>query len=132
MVQKGGGPVGSSTSSSMPLQLSQLQSSPSLSRSSSLPLPPDALHFMCEMEALSLSDRSLRPRAHVFLALMRALAAAGDWQRTAALAERMAADASGRVWPEDRAEAAQLVMEAAVRAGQVGEGVGGQRRGGTW
>eukprot|EP00271_Cylindrocystis_brebissonii_P022391 TRINITY_DN8604_c0_g1_i1.p1 TRINITY_DN8604_c0_g1~~TRINITY_DN8604_c0_g1_i1.p1 ORF type:complete len:712 (+),score=110.76 TRINITY_DN8604_c0_g1_i1:58-2193(+) len=81
--------------------------------------PQDGVRFMSEMEELAKSDPLLRPRAHVFLALMRAFAEVGDVSRTRQLAERMGTDASGHVWPEERSEADELVMEAAMHARQV-------------
>ncbi|CAI7852778.1 unnamed protein product [Closterium sp. NIES-53] len=81
--------------------------------------PEDALQCMAELEELGRADRSMRPRAHVFLSLMRSLAAAGDLPSTQQLAARLVRDAGGRVWPEERAEAAELVLEAATRAGEM-------------
>ncbi|CAI6005669.1 unnamed protein product [Closterium sp. NIES-64] len=82
--------------------------------------PEDALQCMAELEELGRADRGMRPRAHVFLSLMRSLAAAGDLPSTQQLAGRLVRDAGGRVWPEERAEAAELVLEAAARAGEMG------------
>ncbi|CAI5460563.1 unnamed protein product [Closterium sp. Yama58-4] len=82
--------------------------------------PEDALQCMAELEELGRTDRSMRPRAHVFLSLMRSLAAAGDLPSTQQLAARLVRDAGGRVWPEERAEAAELVLEAATRASEMG------------
>ncbi|CAI5480564.1 unnamed protein product, partial [Closterium sp. Yama58-4] len=82
--------------------------------------PEDALQCMAELEELGRTDRSMRPRAHVFLSLMRCLAAAGDLPSTQQLAARLVRDAGGRVWPEERAEAAELVLEAATCAGEMG------------
>ncbi|CAI5982538.1 unnamed protein product [Closterium sp. NIES-64] len=82
--------------------------------------PEDALQCMAELEELGRADRGMRPRAHVFLSLMRSLAAAGDLPSTQQLAGRLVRDAGGRVWPEERAEAAELVLEAATRAGEMG------------
>eukprot|EP00897_Mesotaenium_endlicherianum_P009715 jgi/Mesen1/8772/ME000524S08067 len=78
----------------------------------------DGLRYMEEMEERARSEPQLKPRAHVFLAVMRAFAAKGDVDRTRALAQRFVRDAAGHVWPEDKAEANELVMEAAVHAGQ--------------
>eukprot|EP00850_Spirogloea_muscicola_P020364 SM000213S06829 [mRNA] locus=s213:204039:211980:- [translate_table: standard] len=84
--------------------------------------PNDGLLFLAEMEAEAENDPSLRPRAHVFLALLRALAPDGAHCDTCRkLADRMIMSASGTVWPEDRAEADELVLEATINAGQMKE-----------
>eukprot|EP00850_Spirogloea_muscicola_P010366 SM000060S19698 [mRNA] locus=s60:584769:590244:- [translate_table: standard] len=84
--------------------------------------PNDGLLFLAEMEAEARNDPSLRPRAHVFLALLRALASDGAHCDTCRmLADRMITSASGTVWPEDRAEADELVLEATINAGQMKE-----------
>lgn len=79
----------------------------------------DGLRFMAEMEERAKVEPQLRPRAHVFLALMRALAERGDLEGTQELAGRLVTHSSGQVWPEDRAEADELVMEAAINSGNL-------------
>eukprot|EP00245_Coleochaete_scutata_P003892 TRINITY_DN1591_c0_g1_i1.p1 TRINITY_DN1591_c0_g1~~TRINITY_DN1591_c0_g1_i1.p1 ORF type:complete len:715 (-),score=135.95 TRINITY_DN1591_c0_g1_i1:280-2424(-) len=81
--------------------------------------PEEGLRILGEMETKAKDERELRPRAHVYLALMRALAEKGDVGRVRSLAVRMQRDAAGRVWPEDLAEADELAMESAVRAGKL-------------
>lgn len=74
---------------------------------------------MDKMQRSSKNDPQLKPRAHVFLALMRAFAERGDVDLVGSLRERMVPEAAGQVWAEDRAEADELYIEAAVLAGQV-------------
>lgn len=71
------------------------------------------------MEGAAKLDPSLRPRAHVFLSLMRYLAARGALPEVQGLRKRLPADVAGRVWPEDLWEADELVLEAAVMSAQV-------------
>jgi hypothetical protein len=71
------------------------------------------------MQRNAKDDVQLRPRAHVFLALMRAFAERGDVTMVGSLRSRLIPEAAGHVWPEDRAEADELYIEAAVLAGQV-------------
>lgn len=88
----------------------------------SLPSPwscADALEFLGEMEELARSDPSMRPRAHVFLALLRSLASAGAFEEALQLKDRLCRDAGGRVWPDDLWQAEELVLEAAVKASKV-------------
>lgn len=74
---------------------------------------------MHEMQQNAKKELQMRPRAHVFLALMRAFAERGDVNSVATLRERMVPEAGGHVWAEDRAEADELFIEAAVIAGRV-------------
>ena len=83
------------------------------------PFLSDGLRVMGEMEERARQEPQFRPRPHVFLALMRAFAEEGKLPRTRELAERMVPALGWHVWPEDRAEAEELVMEAAVNAGEV-------------
>ncbi len=77
------------------------------------------LAYAEEMQRNAKDDVQLRPRAHVFLALMRAFAERGDVTMVGSLRSRLIPEAAGHVWPEDRAEADELYIEAAVLAGQV-------------
>lgn len=74
---------------------------------------------MDEMQSSAKQDGQFKPRAHVFLSLMRALAERGDLESVGSLRTRMVAEAGGHVWAEDRAEADELYIEAAVIAGKV-------------
>lgn len=74
---------------------------------------------MEEMQNSAKQDPQLKPRAHVFLTLMRAFAERGDLESVGSLRSRMVAEAGGHVWAEDRAEADELYIEAAVNAGKV-------------
>lgn len=74
---------------------------------------------MEEMQSSAKQDTHFKPRAHVFLSLMRALAERGDVESVGSLRSRMVAEAGGHVWAEDRAEADELYIEAAVIAGKV-------------
>eukprot|EP00270_Netrium_digitus_P010029 TRINITY_DN307_c0_g2_i1.p1 TRINITY_DN307_c0_g2~~TRINITY_DN307_c0_g2_i1.p1 ORF type:complete len:815 (+),score=290.51 TRINITY_DN307_c0_g2_i1:180-2447(+) len=83
----------------------------------------DAVAMLEEMQGrVALGETHLRPRAHVFLSLMRAFASRGDFAHTCSLGERMLRESSGRVWAEDRAEAQELLLEAAVNAKEFAEG----------
>ncbi|GJP39024.1 hypothetical protein CLOM_g23420 [Closterium sp. NIES-68] len=112
--------VASSSSTSNPLVMDRVAYTAIIDAFIAVGSPQDALQCMAELEALGQTDRAMRPRAHVFLSLMRSLAAAGDLTATQQLAARLVRDAGGRVWPEERAEAAELVLEAATKAGQMG------------
>ncbi|CAK9257671.1 unnamed protein product [Sphagnum jensenii] len=81
--------------------------------------PERGLAYAEEMQRNAKDDVQLRPRAHVFLALMRAFAERGDVTMVGSLRSRLIPEAAGHVWPEDRAEADELYIEAAVLAGQV-------------
>lgn len=74
---------------------------------------------MEEMQNSAKQDTHFKPRAHVFLSLMRALAERGDIDAVGSLRTRMVVEAGGHVWAEDRAEADELYIEAAVIAGKV-------------
>jgi len=82
--------------------------------------PERGLAYAEEMQRNAKDDVQLRPRAHVFLALMRAFAERGDVTMVGSLRSRLIPEAAGHVWPEDRAEADELYIEAAVLAGQLG------------
>lgn len=83
--------------------------------------PQHGRMYMDEMQNSANQDGQLKPRAHVFLSLMRAFAERGDLESVGSLRTRMVAEAGGHVWAEDRAEADELYIEAAVLAGKLGE-----------
>lgn len=74
---------------------------------------------MEELREMGKQNPQLRPRAHVFLALMRAFAEEGNAAMVESLRDRLLPEAAGFVWPEERAEADELLIEAAVAAGKV-------------
>ena len=79
----------------------------------------EGLTYMDEMQSSAKQDGHFKPRAHVFLSLMRAFAERGDLESVGSLRTRMVVEAGGHVWPEDRAEADELYIEAAVISGKV-------------
>ncbi|XP_024382492.1 pentatricopeptide repeat-containing protein At5g10690 isoform X2 [Physcomitrium patens] len=83
--------------------------------------PQQGRIYMEEMQNSAKQDPQLKPRAHVFLTLMRAFAERGDLESVGSLRSRMVAEAGGHVWAEDRAEADELYIEAAVNAGKLNE-----------
>lgn len=83
--------------------------------------PEQGRMYMDEMQNSAKQDGQLKPRAHVFLSLMRAFAERGDLESVGSLRARMVAEAGGHVWAEDRAEADELHIEAAVISGKLGE-----------
>lgn len=62
----------------------------------------EGLIYMDEMQSSAKQDGLFKPRAHVFLSLMRAFAERGDLESVGALRTRMVAEAGGHVWAEDR------------------------------
>ncbi|MCO5609596.1 hypothetical protein L7F22_063826 [Adiantum nelumboides] len=77
-----------------------------------------ALSLLEEMLDLAKENKTLRPKPHVFLSLMRAFAANGDLEVTRRLHSQMVPIAAGPVSPSHRVEADELLIEAAVNSGQ--------------
>eukprot|EP00250_Pteridium_aquilinum_P012680 c20872_g1_i1 orf=71-1969(+) len=80
----------------------------------------EGLSLLKEMLDLSKENKKLRPKPHVFLSLMRAFAAKGDLETVKRLHSEMIPLAAGPVTPRHRAEADELLIEAAVNDGQLG------------
>ncbi|BFI23866.1 protein MpPPR_61 [Marchantia polymorpha subsp. ruderalis] len=82
--------------------------------------PEEGLRFLEEMKELAKSDPHMKPKSHAFLALMRAYAENGDIEMVRNLKQQMVPLSAGNVTAEDRAQADELLIEAAVNLGQVG------------
>lgn len=80
----------------------------------------EGLYLLKEMMEHAKKNPELRPKAHVFLSLMRALAVNGNVHTIKMLQDEMIPAASGPVLPEYRSEADELLIEAAVNDGQLG------------
>lgn len=79
----------------------------------------EGLRFLEEMKELAKSDPHMKPKSHAFLALMRAYAENGDIEMVRNLKQQMVPLSAGNVTAEDRAQADELLIEAAVNLGQV-------------
>jgi hypothetical protein len=71
------------------------------------------------MKERAKADPKFKPKAHVYLALMRSFASKGEMEIVRSLRQQMVPGSGGHVSAEDRAEADELWIENAVNAGQV-------------
>ncbi|KAJ6815518.1 MACPF domain-containing proteinisoform X2 [Iris pallida] len=78
-----------------------------------------ALCIFGEMIKQAGKKRNLRPKPHLYLAMMRAFAIRGDFDMVKRLHARVWSDSVGSISPSVKREAYELLMEAAVNCDQV-------------
>ncbi|KAG9455954.1 hypothetical protein H6P81_000462 [Aristolochia fimbriata] len=81
--------------------------------------PRDALSVFGEMIKRAGENPRLRPKPHLYLAMMRAFAANGDFDMVKRLHVRMLPDTAGTISRTAQEEADELLMEGALNSGQV-------------